>query len=78
MQLRLAIDDRPKSVRQAQPESLIRMLALLSNQEAIRISIGQARFEMVQTYTFEVAMDDVVGVKDLEPVTDVEELGGMM
>jgi len=31
VQLRLAVDDRPKSVRQAQPELLIRMLALINN-----------------------------------------------
>jgi len=28
VQVRLAMDDRPKSVRQAQPEPLIRMLSL--------------------------------------------------
>jgi len=33
VQPRLAMDDRPKSVRQAQPEPLIKMLALSSQQE---------------------------------------------
>ena len=38
VQLRLAVDDRPKSVKQAQPELLIRMLALIK-WKIMRISI---------------------------------------
>ena len=33
------------------------------------------RSDVVQTYPFEVAMNSVVGVKNLESMTDVEKLG---
>jgi len=69
------MDDRPKSVRHAQPELLIRMLALLhrKNNQDLEQSFGT-----VQTYPFEVSMDYVVGMKSLEPVTDVEGRDGLM
>lgn len=76
VQLRLAMDDKPKSVRHAQPEPLIRMLGLLSKQGRKVIRGRLTGFEMVRTYAFEVTVDDVVIVKNLETVTDIEELGG--
>jgi hypothetical protein len=72
VQLKLAMDDRPKSVRQAQPELLTRMLALLK-WERVRISIFLG-LGALQTYSFEVTMNYAMGVKNLEPMTDVEEL----
>lgn len=71
VQLRLAMDDRPKSVRQAQPELLIRMLALLK-QKTIRALIGWVGTDVVRTYPLEVSMDYIVGMENLESVTNVE------
>lgn len=64
------MDDRPKSVRHAQPELLIRILAYQKE-----VSIGWLSFDGFRTYALEVTVDYVVGVKNLEPVTDVEKLG---
>ena len=68
------MDDRPKSVRHAQPEPLIRMFALLKRGR-VRIPIGWSGSDVVRTHPFEVTVDYAVGVKNLEPVTDVKELG---
>jgi hypothetical protein len=71
------MDDRPKSDRHAQPKRLIRILALLSQQNRIvRVWDNRLGFEIACTYAFEVPVDYIVIVKDLETVTDVEELGG--
>ena len=37
---------------------------------------GLTAFEIARTYAFEIAVDHVVIVKDLETVTNIEELGG--
>lgn len=74
VQLRLAIDDRPKSVRQAQPESLIRMFALSKMGKNQDLDWSGGRFHGVQTYPLEVTVNYTMGVKNLESMTYVEEL----
>lgn len=41
----------------------------------MRISIDRFSLIALRTYPFEVTVNYVVGVKNLESVTDVEELG---
>ena len=71
------MDDKPKSVRHAQPDPLIRMLALLSQQKwkVVNEWVGRLGSKWLYTYAFEVAVYHVVIVEGLEAVTNIEELG---
>ena len=63
------MEDKPKSVRHAQPELLIRILALLLNGQGVGRSTG---LEVVCTYAFEVTVNYIVVVEELETITNIE------